>query len=96
MNRDGLRDLARDSDAVTRYYDDWADDYDATLSQWSHEAPEQVARRLREVLAPDARVLDAGCGTGLSGRALAAAGFRMIDGMDVSRRSLEIAARTGV
>ncbi|MDZ7829733.1 MAG: class I SAM-dependent methyltransferase [Halofilum sp. (in: g-proteobacteria)] len=40
-------------------------------------------------------MLDAGCGTGLSGRALSAAGFRTIDGMDVSQRSLEIAARLG-
>ncbi|MDZ7644912.1 MAG: class I SAM-dependent methyltransferase [Woeseiaceae bacterium] len=96
MERKGLRDLSRDSDEVARYYDDWADDYDATLDEWRYEAPRQVASRLRAALSPDAVMLDAGCGTGLSGRALSTAGFRTIDGMDVSQRSLEIAARLGV
>jgi predicted TPR repeat methyltransferase len=39
-------------------------------------------------------ILDAGCGTGLGGKALLAAGFITIDGIDVSRRSLEIAKMT--
>jgi SAM-dependent methyltransferase len=38
--------------------------------------------------------MDAGCGTGLSGKALLAAGFITVDGVDVSRRSLEIARKT--
>lgn len=85
----GLRDLPRDSASVAEYYDNWAEDYDRTLSEWQYDAPEQVAERLRAELAPEATIIDAGCGTGLSGRALAAAGFTTIDGMDVSARSLE-------
>lgn len=92
----GLRDISRNSEDVAQYYDDWADDYDETLARWRYQAPEQVAERMRAALGRDAIVLDAGCGTGLSGRALAAAGFGTIDGMDVSRRSLEIAERLGV
>lgn len=92
----GLRDLSGDSDDVARYYDEWADDYDATLARWRYEAPQRAAAFLRAALAPDAVVLDAGCGTGLSGRALAEAGFRTIDGMDVSQRSLDVAAELGV
>jgi ubiquinone/menaquinone biosynthesis C-methylase UbiE len=95
-NHAGLRDLSNDSEDVARYYDDWADDYDQTLRQWRYEAPEQVAERLRERLAPEAVVLDAGCGTGLSGIALARAGFTTIDGMDVSARSLDSAREQGV
>lgn len=94
--RSGLRNLSRDSDDVAAYYDDWADDYDRTLARWRYEAPEQVAARMRAALAPDAVILDAGCGTGLSGKALAAAGFETIDGMDVSQRSLDIAGAQGV
>lgn len=90
-NRQGLRDLSTNSDDVAQYYDEWAEDYDRTLAEWRYQAPEQAAARLREQLAPDSVVLDAGCGTGLTGKALAAAGFRTIDGMDLSRRSLEIA-----
>ena len=91
----GLRNMSRKSDDVAEYYDDWADEYDRTLAQWRYEAPEQVANRLRAVLAETATILDAGCGTGLSGKALTRAGFATIDGMDVSRRSLEIAGETG-
>lgn len=95
-NHAGLRDLPRDSEVVADYYDNWAEDYDRTLRQWQYEAPEQVAERLRAELAPEALILDAGCGTGLSGRALAAAGFTTIDGMDVSAHSLEIARKQSV
>lgn len=95
-NRGGLRNLSRRSDDVAEYYDEWADDYDQTLAQWRYEAPEQAAARVHAELGPDAIMLDAGCGTGLSGRALAHAGFKIIDGMDVSQRSLERAGKLGV
>ena len=56
---------------------------------------------LRVKLSPKLTILDAGCGmrdagcgTGLSGKALLAAGFITIDGIDVSRRSLEVASMT--
>jgi predicted TPR repeat methyltransferase len=90
----GLSDLSKDSDDVAKYYDNWASDYDGTLSEWRYEAPEQVASMLRAKLSPKLAILDAGCGTGLSGKALLAAGFITIDGIDVSRRSLEIARMT--
>jgi predicted TPR repeat methyltransferase len=90
----GLSNLSRKSDDVAKYYDNWASDYDGTLSDWRYEAPEQVASMLRVKLSPNLAILDAGCGTGLGGKALLAAGFITIDGIDVSRRSLEIASKT--
>jgi predicted TPR repeat methyltransferase len=90
----GLRNLSKKSDDVAQYYDNWASDYDGTLSDWRYEAPEHVASMLRERLSPELAILDVGCGTGLSGKALLAAGFITIDGVDVSRRSLEIASLT--
>ena len=90
----GLSDLSKKSDDVAKYYDNWASDYDGTLSDWRYEAPEQVASMLRAKLSPKVAILDAGCGTGLSGKALLAAGFITIDGIDVSHRSLEIAGMT--
>lgn len=92
----GLRDLSTNCDDVAQYYDNWAAEYDATLRQWQYEAPEQAASRVRTLLEPGAVVIDAGCGTGLSGAALAAADFRTIDGMDVSAQSLTVASERGV
>jgi predicted TPR repeat methyltransferase len=90
----GLSNLSRKSDDVAKYYDNWASDYDGTLSDWRYEAPEQAASMLRVKLSPKSAILDAGCGTGLGGTALLAVGFITIDGIDVSRRSLEIARMT--
>ncbi|MEM9608161.1 MAG: class I SAM-dependent methyltransferase [Actinomycetota bacterium] len=91
----GLSDISRDSGDVARYYDDWADSYDRTLAEWRYELPDRVAEQLASWLDPRSAVLDAGCGTGLTGRALRAAGFGTIDGIDVSPRSIEASAAHG-
>jgi predicted TPR repeat methyltransferase len=91
----GLSKMSRNSDDVAKYYDNWASDYNETLADWRYEAPKQVASMLRSKLSPKSVILDAGCGTGLSGKAFFAAGFTTIDGIDVSHRSLEIAEMTG-
>jgi len=51
---------------------------------------------LHAELAAESVILDAGCGTALAGKALLKAGFVTIDGIDVSHRSLEIAAATDI
>lgn len=56
--------------------------YDADASRW-YRAPEIMAARLRPHLAPGDRILDVGCGTGLSGRDLISAGFEL-SGVDLS------------
>ena len=91
----GLSTLSRNSEDVAQYYDDWAADYDETIAHWRYEAPEQVARMLRAELPVESAILDAGCGTGLVGRALHEAGFETIDGIDVSSRSLQTAEGSG-
>lgn len=81
---------------VAAYYDRWAARYDADLSDWSYRAPAMVARLITEH-APDATsILDAGCGTGLSGRALRTAGYTGdLHGIDLSELSLAIAGASG-
>ncbi len=96
VNHDGLSTLSRNSDDVAQYYDNWAANYDNTLAEWQYDAPEQVAAMLKADLPLESIILDAGCGTGLSGRALCAIGFKMIDGIDVSARSLEIAEGSNI
>ena len=88
-----LKSGTTDVDAVSGYYDAWASTYDETLDSWDYQAPATAAERLaRHVQAGDA-ILDAGCGTGLFGRAMARHGaFRMV-GLDISSASLERAGQ---
>ena len=85
-----------DPSQVSAYYDAWAQQYDADLGDWTYRAPQIVADLLLQQ-APEAEsVLDAGCGTGLVGRALRAAGFGgEIHGVDLSEVSLTIARESG-
>ena len=84
-------------DEVRAVYDEWADTYDETLASWNYRAPAEAAGMLRAELAADAAILDAGCGTGLTGAALRAAGFTgPIDGIDLSPASLKEAKTHGL
>ena len=81
---------------VRQYYDQLAGEYDATLERWGYTAPVRAAELLVGALTSttgDTTVLDAGCGTGLTGRCLRAAGYggRLL-GIDLSPASLELAA----
>jgi len=94
---DNLRDRSgSDPETIRALYDNWADDYDTTLAEWGYEAAAVVAAYLRDLVPADAFVLDAGCGTGLSGQALWEAGFRNILGADFSAVSLALAAKRRV
>ena len=91
-----LTKLSTDSQETATYYDTWAENYDQTLAQWDYQSPMIVATMLKQEVPPDGHVLDAGCGTGLSGKALYAAGFRRLTGIDISQASLDVAAQAGV
>lgn len=79
-------------DEVRRHYDEWSPDYDATLRAWGYDAPAQVAHLLLDRAGRGADVLDAGCGTGLVGAELRAAGHTgKLLGADLSERSLAVA-----
>ncbi|WP_026122655.1 class I SAM-dependent DNA methyltransferase [Nocardiopsis halotolerans] len=80
-------------------YDEWATTYEHDTTQgMGYEAPEHAAERLSRLLAdrPRAEVLDAGCGTGLVGAALAGHGLEVVDGVDLSSAMLEHARAKGV
>ena len=79
-------------------YKNWAETYDAeTLGEFGwmgfKPAAEEFAKRIAD---KNARILDAGCGTGLSGVALSEQGFTNIHGRDLSPEMLEQAKKTGV
>lgn len=80
-------------------YDAWAGDYDSDLVKWGYEAPDRAAALLARHLAgfAEAHVLDCGCGTGMTGAALRAAGCSgPLTGFDMSTASLDIARTKGI
>ena len=90
-----LTKLSTDSQETAEYYDAWAENYNETLAQWNYQSPTIMATMLKREVPADDRVLDAGCGTGLSGKALNNAGFRRVTGIDISQASLDVSAQAG-
>lgn len=84
-----------DSDAIADYYDDWAKTYDTTLATWDYQTPKDAAALLAPHLAPEAHILDVGCGTGLVADALSPYGDYRLDGIDISAVSLKLAEARG-
>ncbi|MEM7525849.1 MAG: methyltransferase domain-containing protein [Pseudomonadota bacterium] len=78
-------------DEATRLYDEWAQSYDEETEENGYATPRRCAEALSAAVGPDfvGAVLDLGCGTGLSGAALRAAGFKIIDGWDPSAAMLQ-------
>ena len=84
----------RDTSVIRALYDDWAESYDRDIGALGYATPFRAATVLAEHLEDkSAPILDVGCGTGLSGQALKAAGFTTIDGTDVSPAMLAEAER---
>lgn len=81
-----------DEDLAARY-DQWSVEYDADLAEvdgWA--APRFTAEILARHVDRNARILDAGAGTGWVGRELQRLGFSDIDGIDYSQGMLNRAA----
>jgi predicted TPR repeat methyltransferase len=99
-DRDPAEGLSESLDApieeIEARFDEWADRYDADVESWGYRAPAMVAARLIEGGAPSGVVLDAGCGTGLSGSALHDVGVTAVVGIDLSSVSIESARSRGV
>ena len=75
-------------------YDDWVKTYDSDLTAWGWTPPRLIAEKLTEmgfVDKADVKVLDLGCGTGLSGEALQKGkiGSNGMVGIDLSPNSIE-------
>jgi predicted TPR repeat methyltransferase len=86
------------NDTETRtFYDEWAPSYDDELMSQNYQQPQRCAVAMAGLLdpGPGVHILDVGCGSGLSGRALRAAGFSAIDGCDFSPGMLDEAKATG-
>ena len=83
----------QDTDA---YYSAWAASYDDELTSQRYRTPQRCAEALAQFVELAEPVLDIGCGTGLSGKALATQGFSNLTGHDVNEDMLALARDAGV
>lgn len=79
-------------------YDDWAATYDRDVfGVLGVTGSQRIADLFAEFVPERAtEVLDLGCGTGAVGCQLHRHGFGVVDGVDLSRAMLDVAAKTGV
>ena len=88
---------ASDYAELTSEYNDWAAEYDADLKALGFSAPRAGAGLLATYVADkEARVLDAGAGTGMVGEELDRLGFQHITALDMSPGMLAAAAERAV
>ncbi|MFN3237233.1 MAG: class I SAM-dependent DNA methyltransferase [Pseudomonadales bacterium] len=89
---------ATDKAQLTSAYGEWAPDYDAdVVDDGGYSGFKTVCDELMTQRVPvTAKILDAGCGTGLAGQVLAEEGYTDVHGLDFSHDMLEEAARKGV
>jgi predicted TPR repeat methyltransferase len=88
---------ARDASELEAAYADWAARYDADTAAQGYRLPELVTGFVaRHVPKGEGPILDAGCGTGLTGDALHILGYTDLVGIDLSRPMLALAAARGI
>lgn len=89
---------AKTAEALAEAYRNWASLYDRdTVQVMGYVGPKTAADMLDTFLdSKKARVLDAGCGTGLVGEALKGIGYERIDAMDYSSDMLDEARKKAV
>lgn len=86
-----------EAEQTAAHYAKFADTYEDTMRENSYVTPMRCAEALKSTgIAVGTPILDIGCGSGLSGRALAETGFTVIDGIDFSPEMLELAHKTGI
>lgn len=91
------KDYSTDSATVQHDYDTFAEGgrYDETFQDWGYVGPETAAAIMRNYVPIGSRILDAACGSGLTGTALRHLGYTRIEGIDISEPLLGLAAQTG-
>ena len=81
---------SRDNKELEGRYDKWAKDYDADLDEgFGYLGPQKAVDVFRRYVPKEARILDAGAGTGLVGELLVKQGYSNLVAMDMSLGMLE-------
>ena len=88
---------SKDNQELAERYNQWSKDYENDLSQdFEYLAPQKSAEVFAKHVPKDARILDAGAGTGLVGAILAEMGYGRMVAMDLSQGMLDEARKKQV
>ena len=88
---------SKNNQELSERYDHWAKDYDRDLeNDFGYIIPQYATDYFVKYVPLDARILDAGAGTGLVGELLFAKGYRELVAMDLSKGMLEQARKKDV
>jgi len=78
---------------VMQYYDEWGinNKYDQDMVNWNYTGPKETVSVFKKyALNKEIKILDAGCGTGLVGIELKNHNYLNIDGVDLSKKLLDL------
>ena len=81
------------TDEVMKYYDEWAEGNknDKDMVDWNYTGPKETTEIfIKHEKNKDAKIYDAGCGTGLVGVELKKHGFSSFYGADLSQKLLDL------
>lgn len=81
-----------DPAGVVAQYRQLAADYEEKMELWQFLAPAQSTKILLQFVPKNAQILEAGCGTGHSGKLHHDAGFQNLHGFDISPEMLALAS----
>ncbi len=88
---------SKDNQELAQRYDEWSRDYESDLAQdFEYLSPQRTSEVFSKYVPKDARILDAGAGTGLVGVVLAQMGYGQMVAMDLSEGMLDEARKKGV
>ena len=90
--------LTDDNEAHVEFYRKWAADYDhEMLDKLGYTSPSTIASLLIEQLPEkSSRIIDIGCGTGLTCTLLHKQGYSNLDGIDLSPDMLQVAGNRNI
>jgi predicted TPR repeat methyltransferase len=81
---------------VEAEFDAEAAEYERQLTDWDYRVPEDSTKLLTQYVPRSAKVLEAGCGTGLVGAAHYVLGYQNLYGCDLSSAMLGLAKSKGI
>jgi predicted TPR repeat methyltransferase len=88
---------SKNTEELAERYDEWAESYDKELEEdYGWQIPQLMAEELSGFTPVNARILDAGAGTGLVGQFLGSLGYGNLVAMDLSSEMLNKAREKDV